>query len=434
MIDRARGAINAADCADRSQVLAPCEIAVPGLVLVVAARKQLRDAVISQLRAPEEWIVDFPEQPDCGVFIADEEVIDPFETEFSIIEKRLTALQPVVAVGPFAGLGLRAQLVTKAREANLPSTLIAVKTERSSDLSATERQVATELARTVGGTKAHGFQDVFIVEQPSLLANQEFKFVEHAVNQPNLHGPFDVVGDVHGCIHELDQLLEKLGYLYDSQESQHALRHTEHRKLIFAGDLVDRGPDSPAVVRLVRKLVDGGQALCGPGNHDDKLVRYFRGNLKTVSKGLKSTIAQYDALPTQTLADDIAFLDGLPHHLVLDDGKLIVAHAGLTQNLHKRHSPRVRNFALYGQRGPDTNQDGFPSRVDWAQNYSGKAWVVHGHTPLAVPRILNRVVCIDTGCVFGGALTAYRYPEQEFVSVQANEKYFVGGNRHNTMG
>ena len=425
MIDGEKGTINAADSSGLIQFAPHCEIAVPGLVVVVAIRKELRDEVLSRLGAPDEWIVNFPDQCDCGVFLASEEGTGPFATELDIIEKRLASLQPVIAVGPFAGLGLRALLLRKAKEANLPCTLIVLKSERGSEISSAQRQLAIELARTVGGAKEHGFQHVIIVETSSTLISHIFKFVEYGVNRPELHGPFDVIGDVHGCIRELELLLEKLGYVFGSQGAQQAPGHPEHRKLVFAGDLVDRGPDSPSVVRLVRKLVADGHALCVPGNHDDKLVRHFRGTLKKVSRGLKSTIAQYDLLPEQTLADDIAFLESLPHHLVLDDGRLIVAHAGLPQNLQNRHSPKVRNFALYGQLGPNTTQDGFPIRLDWAQSYTGGAWVVHGHTPVTAPRTINRVVCIDTGCVFGGALTAYRYPEQEFVSIMAKQAHFV---------
>ena len=393
-------------------------------MVVVASRKEQRDELLSRLGAPDEWIVDFPVQSDCGVFIANDAVVGPFATEFDVVEKRLDACQPVIAVGPFGGLGLRALLLNKAREANLPCTLIALKSGSGSEMSSAERQLAIELARTVGGAKEHGFQQVVIVEKSSMLPNHLFKFVGYGVNRPDLHGPFDVIGDVHGCIHELELLLKKLGYVADGQGTQCAPRHPEHRKLVFAGDLVDRGPDSPSVVRLVRKLVADSQALCVPGNHDDKLIHYFRGTLKKVGRGLKSTIAQYELLPQLVLSDDVVFLESLPHHLVLDDGRLIVAHAGLPKSFQNRHSPKVRNFALYGQRGPNT-QDGFPTRIDWAQSYSGDAWVVHGHTPVATPRTLNRVVCIDTGCVFGGALTAYRYPEREFVSVPANETYFI---------
>lgn len=425
MIDRVKPAMSPLVCNDSLQAPTRYKIPVPGLVIVVAPQKQLRDAIVGRLAAPKEWVVDFPDQSDSGIFMGDEAVDGPFAIELAIVERRLNALQPVIAVGPFAGLGLRALLLKKAKEANLPCTLIAYKSERNSELSSAERHLAIELARTIGGAKEHGFQHVVIAENPSTLTSHVFKFVGHDVDRPDLHGPFDVIGDVHGCIHELELLLEKLDYRSEGQGSQRITRHSENRKLVFAGDLVDRGPDSPSVVRLVRKLVADGHALCVPGNHDDKLMRYFRGTLKKVGKGLKSTIAQYDAHPQQTLADDIALLESLPDHLVLDDGKLIVAHAGLTQNLQKRHSPMVRNFALYGQRGPGTTQDGFPNRVDWAQHYSGDAWVVHGHTPVAAPRTMNRVVCIDTGCVFGGALTAFRYPEHEFVSIPAKQTYFV---------
>ena len=88
-----------------------------------------------------------------------------------------------------------------------------------------------------------------------------------------------------------------------------------------------------------------------------------------------------------------------------------------------RGSGKVRDFALYGETTGETDEFGLPVRCNWAAEYRGSAMVVYGHTPVPEPEWLNRTVNIDTGCVFGGKLTALRYPEKEFVSVPAARTY-----------
>ena len=105
--------------------------------------------------------------------------------------------------------------------------------------------------------------------------------------------------------------------------------------------------------------------------------------------------------------------------LCLDDGKLVVAHAGMKEEMQGRGSGKVRDFALYGETTGETDEFGLPVRYNWAAEYRGKAMVVYGHTPVPEPEWLNRTINIDTGCVFGGKLTALRYPEKELVSVPA---------------
>ena len=112
-------------------------------------------------------------------------------------------------------------------------------------------------------------------------------------------------------------------------------------------------------------------------------------------------------------------------HSVLDGGKLVVAHAGMKEEMQGRGSGAVRDFALYGETTGETDEFGLPIRYNWAAEYRGKATVVYGHTPVPEPEWLNRTINIDTGCVFGGKLTALRYPEKELVSVAARATYAV---------
>jgi protein phosphatase len=118
-----------------------------------------------------------------------------------------------------------------------------------------------------------------------------------------------------------------------------------------------------------------------------------------------------------------AFFDGLISHYVLDDGQLVVAHAGMKASLQGRASQQVREFALYGETTGETDAFGLPIRQNWAAAYRGQALVVYGHTPVPEAEWLNRTINIDTGCVFGGKLTALRYPERELVSVPAARTY-----------
>ena len=232
------------------------------------------------------------------------------------------------------------------------------------------------------------------------------------------HGPFDIIGDVHGCCDELEVRLRQLGYGETARPADdpvwgcRAFIHPEGRKAVFLGDLVDRGPRIVDTVRLVRNMVQAASALCVPGNHDMKLMRKLRGRDVQITHGLANSLAEIEALPDavrEPFRKELAeFLDGLVSHYVLDDGRLVVAHAGMKAEMQGRGSGKVREFALYGETTGETDDFGLPVRFNWAAEYRGSAMVVYGHTPVPEPEWLNRTVNIDTGCVFGGRLTALR--------------------------
>ncbi len=236
------------------------------------------------------------------------------------------------------------------------------------------------------------------------------------------HGPFDVVGDVHGCLDELRQLLTALGYEFSDDKT--TASHPEGRKAFFVGDLVDRGPDSPGVLRLVMNMVRDQTALCVPGNHEAKLLKALQGKNVNVSHGLAETLEQLTHETDQFKKEVEQFIHGLVSHLVVDDGKLVVAHAGLGEDMHGRASKAVRAFAMYGDTTGETDEYGLPVRYPWARDYRGGAVVAYGHTPIPTPEWVNGTICLDTGCVFGGSLTALRYPERDFVSVPAARMYY----------
>ncbi len=236
--------------------------------------------------------------------------------------------------------------------------------------------------------------------------------------RPDEHGPFDIIGDVHGCREELLELVQKMGW-----ELEPTLHHPEDRKLFFVGDLVDRGPDSVGVLKLVMQAVKDGVAHCVPGNHDVKLARALGGADVQTKHGLAETLEQL-AGETEEFRNEVReFIANMVSHAVLDDGKLCIAHAGMREEMQGRGSGAVREFALYGETTGEIDEFGLPVRYNWASEYRGKAMVVYGHTPVPEAQWLNGTIDIDTGCCFGGALTALRYPEKQLVSVQAKQVY-----------
>jgi len=279
-----------------------------------------------------------------------------------------------------------------------------------------------QLRRSMKGLRREGFHKVFFLNGVDEI---EAAMIERRPlwnDRRSDHGPFDIIGDVHGCFDELGELLRQLGYRVASDGT--GAHHPEGRRAFFVGDLVDRGPATPAVLRLTMAMVEAGDALCVPGNHEAKLLRALRGRNVTVSHGLGESLAQLAAESPEFSKQVEDFIDGLVSHLVLDDGKLVVAHAGLRADMHGRASGAVRSFALYGDTTGETDEFGLPVRYPWAEDYRGDAMVVYGHTPVPDATWLNRTICIDTGCVFGGRLTALRYPERELVSVDARQMYW----------
>lgn len=254
------------------------------------------------------------------------------------------------------------------------------------------------------------------------------KYARSDVDRRHSSGPFDVVGDVHGCYDELRRLLERLGYAVSDEFAADGGRvrveHPGGRRLVFVGDLVDRGPKVPAVLRLVMDAVEDGIALCVNSNHDDKLRRKLAGRPVRINNGLAESLEQLDREPRWFVNRVFFLLSSLPPHLLLDRGRLVVAHAGLKESLQGRIDRRAREFALYGDTTGEVDEVGLPIRRNWALHYRGTAAVVYGHTYIAEPVWVNNTIDIDTGCVFGGSLTALRYPERELVSVPAAREYY----------
>jgi protein phosphatase len=278
------------------------------------------------------------------------------------------------------------------------------------------------LQRSLKGLEREGFRRAFRLTGVEAIDAASVERERRWTDHRELNGPFDIIGDVHGCATELVELLADLGWKVAPDLS--GARHPEGRTALFVGDLVDRGPASPDVLRLAMGMVAEGTALCVPGNHENKLGRALAGRNVQVSHGLAETLDQLAGEPPEFVQEVRKFIDRLVSHAVLDDGRLVVAHAGLREDMHNRASGVVRSFALYGDTTGETDEFGLPVRYPWAEDYRGGASVVYGHTPVPNATWLNNTICIDTGCVFGGKLTALRWPERELVSVDAHDVYW----------
>ncbi|UTC74488.1 polynucleotide kinase-phosphatase [Treponema sp. OMZ 792] len=366
---------------------------------------------------------------------------DAFEVFNFILSKRLQNGLLTVADATNIQQEARKKLLDIARSFHilpvaivfdLPQELCEKRNEARTDRNISTRVLRRhmqDLKHSLKNLKKEGFKKLYI-----LRSEEEVNSVTEIVREKlyndktDMHGPFDIIGDVHGCYDELLELLQKLNYKIDSAADDGKnyglqVSHPENRMAVFLGDLVDRGPASPKVLKLVMSMVRNGSALCVPGNHDMKLHKKLNGKAVQEKHGLAETLAQLETESEEFKNDLKEFLYGLVSHYVLDSGKLVVAHAGLKEEMHGRGSGAVRSFCLYGETTGETDEFGLPVRYNWASEYRGRAKVVYGHTPVPASEWLNNTIDIDTGCVFGGTLTALRYPEEELVSVRAKKIY-----------
>ncbi|WP_165985944.1 polynucleotide kinase-phosphatase [Streptomyces sp. YIM 98790] len=421
----------------------------------------------------------------CRGLVADDEndqsaTPDAFDLLHYIAAKRLAAGRLTVVDATNVQREARARLVGLAREHDvLPVAVVldvpepvcrernATRPDRAGLPGHVLPRQLRELRRSLGGLRREGFRHIHVlrgteeVDAARVVLRPRFNDLRH------LTGPFDIIGDVHGCRSELETLLGgRLGYAIerDGRGRPVGARHPEGRTAVFVGDLVDRGPDSPGVLRLVMGMVADGTALCVPGNHEEKLSRYLAGRRVKVAHGLAETIEQLERVEQEEKKEkekqrekqreeqreeqragrerpgDVrqhaepdgggfrerlrAFLSGLVSHYVLDGGRLVVAHAGLPERYHGRTSGRVRAHALYGETTGETDEFGLPVRYPWAEDYRGRAAVVYGHTPVPRASWLNNTICLDTGAVFGGRLTALRWPERQVVDTPAERVWY----------
>lgn len=337
------------------------------------------------------------------------------ELVLRVVEERLRRGLPAVVVAPaWPGKAFRDQLLARAKAFHAPLQVLGL------EPGAPDPELARELDEL---SRRRAVREVHRLERPP----RELRWAPPPCDRRELAGPFDLIGDLHGCLDELLLLLDRLGW----RESGGRWSHPGGRTLVFLGDLVDRGPRIVEALRLVMDLVAQGVALCVIGNHDDKLRRWLEGKKKVrPAHGLERTLVGIEALPAPERellsARALTFIRGLPDHLVLDGGRLVAVHGGLRAEMVGRTSGELRAFALYGDTTGEVDAMGLPVRRDWAAGYSGAARIVYGHTPVPRAEWVNGTIDIDQGCVFGGALTALRWPEQDLVQVQALAVHWPG--------
>ncbi|WP_433362153.1 polynucleotide kinase-phosphatase [Streptosporangium sp. CA-115845] len=413
------------------------EIAVPemSLVVLVGVSGSGKSTFAARHFAPTQVISsDF-----CRGLVSDDEndqaaTPDAFDVLHYIVGTRLRRGLLTVVDATNVQWEARKKLVELAKSHNVlvdaiildvPGELAVARNETRPDRDFGARVVTRQhkdLRRSMGKISRDGFRRVHVLRGAEEIEAATVVTEKAWTDRRELTGPFDIVGDVHGCRAELEALLRDLGWEVDPGGA--GAVHPGGRTAVFVGDLVDRGPDSPGVLRLVMGMVAAGTALCVSGNHEQKLARALNGRKVRVTHGLQESLDQLAAEPEEFRREALAFMDGLISHYQLDGGRLVVAHAGLKEAYHGRASGRVRSFALYGDTTGETDEYGLPVRYPWAREYRGRAMVVYGHTPVPETEWVNNTICLDTGVVFGGRLTALRYPEREIVSVPAERVWY----------
>lgn len=415
------------DDTTRGRVLPVTDLSL--VVLVGASGSGKSTFARRHFKATEVLSSDF-----CRGLVADDENDqsasgDAFDVLHYIAGKRLAAGRRTVVDATNVQQESRRQLIELARKhdvlpiaivLDVPEEVCAARNASRTDRADMPRRVIQrhirELRRSLRSLEREGFRKVHVLRGETEAEAAEVSTERRFNDLTHLTGPFDIVGDIHGCSAELETLLGTLGYVDGV--------HPQGRTAVFVGDLVDRGPDTPGVLRRVMSMVGSGNALCVPGNHENKLGRYLKGRTVQHTHGLAETVAQLAGESEEFRARVREFVDGLVSHYVLDGGRLVVCHAGLPERYHGRTSGRVRSHALYGDTTGETDEFGLPVRYPWAEDYRGRAAVVYGHTPVPQATWLNNTLCVDTGAVFGGKLTALRWPERELVDVPAERVWY----------
>ncbi len=400
------------------------------LVLLVGPSGSGKSTLARRLFRPTEVI----SSDHCRALICDDEAdqrVTPeaFELLHHMVDLRLRAGRLTVVDATNVSAEARRSLLELARRRyvaaaalvlDLPAALCeardAARPHRTVGPAVIAQQFA-QLRQSLRELDSEGIRPVAVLRTAEELDALHIVREPLPVNRRDLHGPFDLIGDIHGCHEELESLLQRLGYPARGP-------HPDGRRLVFLGDLVDRGPGVNHVLRRVMGLVREAGALCVCGNHEAKLAKALAGKTVTHTHGLAESIAQLNREPAAFREEVATFIEALPSHLFLDEGGLVAVHAGLKRGMQGRSTSRVRDFALYGDTRGETDEYGLPIRHNWAAEYTGEALVVYGHTPVPEPSMVNNAICIDTGCVFGGALTALRYPERVLVRQPALRQHY----------
>ena len=382
------------------------EVKIPELALVVLVGPSGsgKSTLARTLFKPTEVLSsDF-----CRALVSDDEnnqaaTNDAFEVLHFIAAKRLRAGKLTVIDATNVQPEARKSLITLAREYHcLPVALVLDFPERlcrdrntgRADRNFGDhviRNQCSQLRKSLRNLEREGFRHVSIFHSPEELVGLTIRREPLWNNKKSEAGPFDIIGDIHGCLDETLELLTILGYTVSDEAGRYSVSHPDGRKIVFVGDLVDRGPNSPGVIRLVMDAVSSGSGFCVAGNHDVKLSRALRGRDVKLTHGLAESMEQLKQESDEFRKIAADYLDGLVSHYVFDEGRLVVAHAGLREEMHGRGSGAVRQFAMYGETTGETDEYGLPVRYNWAADYRGNAMVVYGHTPVPEAEWINNM-------------------------------------------
>ena len=407
------------------------------MVMMVGASSSGKSTLAQRLFAPTEVV----SSDHCRALAADdpnnqEASRDAFDILHTILRARLKNMRLALVDATNLQHEYRKELLQIARENDCHVTAIVMDTPIGTVLERNRERPERDLPegrlrhqqrllrRSMRGLRKEGFRHVVTISSPAEAEELTITRTPMPADKRHLKGPFDIIGDVHGCHDEMMELLYKLGYHLKDATGAGLMTHPEGRIPVFLGDLVDRGPGSDQVLETVMRMCREGNAICVEGNHENKLRRQMDGGNVQVTHGLERTLEQLANRDDAFRERVREFLQGLRSHYILDGGNLAVAHAGIREEYQGRASGRVRAFCLYGETTGETDEWGLPVRLEWANEYRGETAVVYGHTPVGTSRWVNNTLCIDNGCVFGGNLTALRYPERDLVSVPARETYY----------
>ncbi len=235
--------------------------------------------------------------------------------------------------------------------------------------------------------------------------------------------PFAVIGDVHGCYVEFESLVEKVRKEYG-----------KNTLIVSVGDTVDRGDYNIETVRYCFRLKKEGNFIEVKSNHNKKFYRWLKGKNVNVSFGMQKTVEEFLSLPEseqeKLRKEYISYYEKCPLYLIIntEKEKIVVAHAGIKDEMIGKTGKKVEAFVLYGETTGRYTEKGFPERVDWTKNRKvdeNSPVIVYGHVVFDEPYINNKCYGIDTGCVLGNKLTAYIPLEDRFIFEKARKTYFI---------
>ncbi|MDM5234548.1 polynucleotide kinase-phosphatase [Lysinibacillus pakistanensis] len=254
----------------------------------------------------------------------------------------------------------------------------------------------------------------------------------------NVDAGLDIIGDIHGCYDELLELLKKLEYEVNNEGY---FIHPQGRRFVSVGDIMSRGPKSIKTMEFFERHIERGLAFMTDSNHGWKIARWLDGRNVSLHHGDELVEAEfmdyentYGGAQTAALKARLAkcLLAAPSHYVLMNKGlaSAVVTHAGIRDRYIGKQSSRISDFCRYGD-VQELNISGKPIRNDWFTEHQTSQLIIWGHDPKINPLKQNHTLNIDQGVVFGGQLTAFRYPEQTIISVNAYKNY--AGTQNNPL-